>query len=59
MLDAKNQEIEIRRIDLELVDDVDKVGDEFDLDGMALNQELVRTRWEDLIKWNPAVWGAC
>ena len=56
ILDAKKQATEIRRIELQLLDDVEKEGDEFNLDGMALNQELVRMRWEDLIKRNPSAY---
>jgi len=56
LLDAKKDSREIRCVELELEDDVQTVigDDDFDIDGMVLDQELVRSRWEDLIKWNPA-----
>ena len=56
LLDVKKQNRETERIDFELADEeqVAIIDDDFDLDGLSQNQELLQSRWEDLIKWNPA-----
>src|SRR5689334_15437298 len=55
LFDAKRQAEANIRADAELVDEVpiEISEDEFDLEGIAFNQDLVQRRWEDLIKWNP------
>ena len=42
--------------DAELKDDAPIIvnDDDFDLDGISFDPELVQRRWDDLIKWNPA-----
>lgn len=53
LVEEKKQRLAIERADLELTDVVLN-DDEFDLDGMPLDDNLVQRRLEDVIKWNPA-----
>ena len=53
LMKQKQQKLAIENADRELVDHVDE-DEDFDLDGMALESALVQSRWESLMKWNPA-----
>lgn len=53
--EAKLQKRAVERASIELIDEPQfiVIDEDFDLDGMAHDQNVVEQRWQDLIKWNP------
>lgn len=52
---AKQQKRAVELASIELMDEPQLVviDEDFDLDGIVHDQNIVEQRWQDLIKWNP------